>query len=126
MKNIAIFENQYHQVKTSFEVANKIFFNSELKYTQFNSSQELTPLNKIIEYELVIIDISLSSNSDKDGFDLIKEILKIEDRPKILILTGNSNIIEGLKKRELPEIPILMKPVDPIDIKDKIKLVLDM
>jgi CheY-like chemotaxis protein len=117
---IAIFENQFHQVKIQFEVANKLFFNDELIFTHFNSSQELQPIAKVNDFDLLIIDISLSSNSDLDGFDLIKEIVKLEKRPKILILTGNSNIEEGLEKRGLPIFPILSKPVGPLDIKEKI------
>lgn len=120
---IAIFENQYNQVRIQFEVANKVFFNDSLEYSQFNSSQDL-PITEIVRFNLVIIDISLSSNSDMDGFDLISEIIKIKNHPKLLILTGNSNILEGLKKRDLPTIPILMKPIDPLDIEKKIKEVL--
>lgn len=117
---IAVFENQWHQVKTQFEVANRIFFNDTLEYSQYNSSQELTPFDKIFSFDLIIIDISLSSNSDLDGFDLIQKIYQHEIHPKILILTGNSNIKENLENRELPTIPVLMKPVDVLDIKDKI------
>lgn len=124
MKKIAVFENQYHQVKIQFDVANKIFFDDKLEYHQFNSSQDYTPISNISEFNLVIIDISLSSNSDKDGFDLIEDILSQNNPPKILILTGNSNIKENLKKRGLPDLPILMKPIDPIDIKENISLLL--
>jgi hypothetical protein len=46
--------------------------------------------------------------------------------PKILILTGNSNIKENLKKRSLPDLPILMKPIDPIDIKVNVNKLLDI
>ena len=118
---VAIFENQFNQVKIQFDVAKKIFFNDQFDYDQFNSSQEFGSLVNLRNYDLVIVDISLSSNSDLDGYDLISEILKLENYPKILILTGNGNIVENLKKRDLPEIPILMKPIDAIDIKDKIK-----
>lgn len=117
---IAIFENQWHQVKTQFEVANKVYFKDELKYTQYNSSQELTPFEDLYNFDLVIIDISLSSNSDLDGFDLIQKILEKEIHPKLLLLTGNSNILENLSNRKLPKIPVLMKPVDVLDIKNKI------
>jgi len=121
---IAIFENQFHQVKTQFDVANRIYFQDTLKYDQFNSSQDLKPLEAILNYDLVIVDISLSSNSDLDGFDLIKGIMELKTHPKILILTGNSNIKENLQNRHLPKIPILMKPVDVIDISNKIKEVM--
>jgi len=124
LKRIAIFENQYNQVKIQFEVANKIFFNDTLQYTQFNSSQDYQPIENIVEFDLVIVDISLSSNSDLDGFDLITTILLLADPPKILILTGNSNIKENLKKRQLPDLPILMKPIDPIDIQKNISALL--
>jgi ActR/RegA family two-component response regulator len=117
---IAIFENQWNQVKTQFEVANKVYFNDELIYTQYNSSQELKPFEDLYNFDLVIIDISLSSNSDLDGFDLISKILERELHPRLLILTGNSNILENLGNRNLPRIPVLMKPVDVLDIKNKI------
>lgn len=117
---VVIFENQFYQVKIQFDVANRIFFNNKIEYVQFNSSQEFGALNNIINYDLAIIDISLSSNSDLDGYDLITQISEVENHPKILILTGNSSIEQNLKKRNLPSIPILMKPVDAIDIRDKI------
>ena len=118
---ILIFENQFNQVQIQFEVANKIFFEDKLEYKQVNSSQEFGSINNVVDYDLIIVDISLSSNSDLDGYDLITEILEIENPPKILILTGNSNISENLKKRGLPQIPVLMKPVDALDIKKKIE-----
>jgi len=118
---IAIFENQYYQVQRQFNVANRIFYNDRLEYSQFNSSNEFGSIHQILDYDLVIIDISLSTNSDLDGFDLIEEILKIEDHPKILILTANSKIEENIEERGLPKIPILMKPVDFKDIYNKIE-----
>ncbi|MFN8229482.1 MAG: response regulator [Bacteroidia bacterium] len=123
---IIIFENQFHQVKVQFEIANKLFFKDQLIFEQYNAAQEFQPLSKIVDYDLAIIDISLSSNSKLDGFDLISEIIKIEKRPRILILTGNSNIEEGLEKRGLPKFLILYKPVDPIDIANKIKACLNI
>lgn len=121
---IAIFENQYNQVKIQFDVANHIFFNDRLQYEQFNSSQDFVNLSDIVNYRLVIVDISLSSNSDKDGFDLIAEILKVVNHPPILILTANGTVKDSLARRNLPDIPVLMKPVDPIDIKKKISDIL--
>ena len=117
---VAVFENQYHQVEIQFEVANRIYFNDSLDFDQFNSSQDLSPLSKIANYDLVIVDISLSSNSDMDGYNLITEIIKVENHPKILIMTGNSNVEERLLRIGLDSIPILVKPIDPKDIRDKI------
>lgn len=113
---IAIFENQYEQIRHQFEIANKLFFNDELVIDQFNSSQSLVPISKITDYNLVLVDISLSSNSDRDGFNLIAQIKKVPNYPKIAILTGNSYIEESLKTKELGDIPVIHKPVDPEDV----------
>jgi DNA-binding NtrC family response regulator len=123
---IAIFENQYQQVKEQFDIVKRIFFKDQLEIEQYNSSQQFKEINKISEYSLFIIDISLSSNSDKDGYNLISKILKIPNHPPIIILTGNYNIESGLKEMNLPNLPIIEKPVDPIDIYNKIKEVLKL
>lgn len=116
---VAIFENQFGQVQTQFDIVKNLFFDNKLEYIHFNSSQEIGDINKISDYDLAVIDISLSSSSDKDGYNLISEILKLPKHPKIIILTGNSKIEEGLKERNLPALPIIKKPVDALDIRDK-------
>ncbi|HTA63765.1 MAG TPA: response regulator [Bacteroidia bacterium] len=121
---IALFENELHKVEVQFDICNKVFFKDSLEINTFTNSQVFGDINEISNYDLAIIDISLSSHSDKDGYNLIAQILKLQKQPKLLILTGSGNIQSGLEERKLPFIPIMEKPVDAVDIANKIKEVM--
>lgn len=121
---IAIFENEYEQVRTSFELVNELFFENSLKYDVFVSSQDFGDFKNIIQYSLILIDIDLSLKSELDGYSLIKEILKIKTNAKIIILTGASRVSEKLKELKMPNYPILLKPLSYQNIYDEFKKIL--
>ena len=112
---IAVFENEYKSVKNAFEVANLLNFNSELIIKNFASSQAFE-FSEIQNYSVIFIDIDLSTQSHLDGFALIQKIVSnfpsLTDR--IVILTGNNQINEALKERniKIKNIKIINKPTD--------------
>lgn len=111
---IAIFENEYDTIEIAFKYLNKKYFNFSLKIENYPSSDSFTEIKKLQDYELIIIDLDLSSQSSLDGFGLIKKIERTLEEPyKILILTGqalsdNYNIENGLLKKY----PVLEKPIN--------------
>jgi len=112
---IAIFENEYESVRFAFEAANLINFDDKLEFKIFPSSQTSESYN-MEDYEVIFIDIDLSSKSILDGYGLIK---KITDKNKnlhnrIVVLTGNNKISESLSSMGINTIAlqILIKPTD--------------
>lgn len=113
--NIAIFENEYESVKVSFEAANLIYFDNKIEFTVYPSSQS-ADLSKINDYDVVFIDIDLSSKSDLDGYSLIEKISNTypDVEKRMVVLTGNNKIVESLNLRGLyiKDLQIIIKPTD--------------
>ncbi len=122
---ILIFENEFIYLDTTFRYVNKLYFNDELDYEVFASSQDFGSLNNVINYDLVIVDISLAKRSVLDGYGLLKKLNEIEfDNNKIVIMTGNHQIKEGLVDKGLQfDYKILTKPIDITDLIEVIKTV---
>lgn len=112
---IAVFENEYQSVSGAFNAANFLNFENSLDIHVFPSSQS-TMLPEIVNFDVIFIDIDLSSKSELDGYSLIQQLQKLEDKinKKIVILTGNNKIIESLNLRKLnsTDISIIIKPTD--------------
>ncbi len=99
MDRIAIFENEYKNVESSFDAVNLLYFDNKLKFEVFKTSQEFGDLERIIDYSCVIVDIDLTAKSELDGYQLISQMLKVENVPKIIVLTGHIDIKAQLEKR---------------------------
>ena len=90
-KNIAIFENEQAEIEGAFEYLNLKYYNGGLDYKFFPSSQSFGDLEALKAYDLVIVDIDLSSKSELDGFRLIQRIENtVSPVPNILIITGHA------------------------------------
>ncbi len=118
---IAIFENEYDSVKGAFLAANAINFDSSFEIDNFPSSQSI-PLDQVVNYDVIFIDIDLSSKSLLDGYSLIQKLQAISKgvkiNEKIVILTGNNRIIESLKQKNINHsgIQMIIKPTDYIEL----------
>jgi DNA-binding response OmpR family regulator len=64
-------------------------------------------------FDLVFLDLQMP---DRDGLDLLPEILNIAPGMPVLILTANSTSEKALEARRLGACEILLKPVDPCQI----------
>ena len=121
---IAIFENEYESVKGAFEVANLLEFGGQLDIQAFVSSQNAR-FQEIGMFDVIFIDIDLSSKSKLDGFGVIEEICEIDVNliNRIIILTGNNKIEEILSERNIPkdQLQIIIKPTDYEEISNSIK-----
>jgi CheY-like chemotaxis protein len=112
---IAVFENEYQSVSGAFNTANLMTFGNAMEIEVFPSSQSAS-LGKIISYDVIFIDIDLSSKSDLDGYSLIQQLQQLDNNinTKIVILTGNNKIKESLTTRKIDsiDISIIVKPTD--------------
>lgn len=121
---IVVFENEYNSVRGAFDAANLINFDRRLEITQYPSSQNAN-LHKINEFDVIFIDIDLSSKSELDGYSLIKKLKEIHSRiaQKIVILTGNNKIKQSLDLKHLNsnEFKLIIKPTDFVEITKVIK-----
>lgn len=111
---IAVFENEFNLLIDDFNIANYGFFDSNLKYDVFESSQKFgQTFDKIHDYDLSFIDVDLSKSSEYDGLTLIHKLLEVGyNTERMVILTGHSTIEEKSKSRNLPKLEILKKPID--------------
>jgi len=109
---VAIFENEYEELRRAFDGFNLIYFAKKLTFTVFANSQDIT-IEELSDYDYIVVDIDLSVNSHLDGFQLIEKIIhtKSLENIKLIILTGQPTIKEKLKQKKLPQFPIIQKPV---------------
>jgi CheY-like chemotaxis protein len=117
---VAIFENEFNEMKPAFDGFNLLYFNKSLDYEVFQSSQSFGDLKYLSSYDYLLMDIDLSVQSQMDGFQLMTEILKDQTivNLKPIILTGQPLIKEKLRSKKLPEFPIINKPLVYTQIND--------
>ncbi|KAF2515885.1 response regulator [Flavobacterium zhairuonense] len=125
---VAIFENEYESVRVSFETANLIYFDNKIDFSVYPSSQS-ADLTKINDYDVIFIDIDLSSKSELDGYSLIEKITSINQDigKRIIVLTGNNKIVESLNSRGLyiNNLKVIIKPTDYEEVSKNINKVLN-
>ncbi len=109
---IAIFENETSMVEGAFDALNLAFFGNRIMYKYFINSQDAKPYESLKEFDLIFIDIQLTAKSELDGFNLIATLLPIVGEKKMAIITGFSKNEGILAELGLPNIPIIIKPVD--------------
>jgi hypothetical protein len=109
---LAIFENEFNNLKASFDAINLLHFNNEAVIDVFETFQSFKNLSDLISYDYVLIDLDLSAKSNKDGYEIIKELLNLKfPLKKLFILTGHVNVKEKLMEKGLPDISIIQKPL---------------
>ncbi|HKI08920.1 MAG TPA: response regulator [Nitrososphaeraceae archaeon] len=70
-----------------------------LSVDAFNNSSEVLKVFKPHFYDLVILDIAMP---DMDGFDLYRELKKLDSDVKVCLLTATGYIIHGNRKLYYP------------------------
>lgn len=119
MKKVLIVEDEYEQVRTSFEYVNAIHLSSSLELTQAAKSQDIN-FSDLPNYDYIFLDITLAKKSHLDGYDILKKI-ESENIPvkKLVIMTGNNKISETLASKGINRhYDILNKPIDFKDLED--------
>ena len=125
MKNrILVVEDQMDSLRSAFRIANVRKFGDNLSIVSVPRSQDIIYDKLRDDYDLVFIDITLAKQSQKNGFGVIRDILNNDYFPKdkIIILSANTQIKDGLRKSNLPEdIAIMHKPVLFVDLEKKLE-----
>ena len=124
---ILIFENEFIYLDTAFKYVNEIYFDNSLEYEVHANSQDFKSFNKISDYNIVIVDISLAIKSILDGYGILKKLLELNyNSSNILIMTGNHQIKEILKDKGLnEEYKILTKPIDIFELKNALNSIIN-
>ncbi len=119
---IAVFENEIGIIMRSFEAINLIFFNKEIEFKYYDTSQRFGDLNGLVEYDVVIVDIDLSLNSKFTGYQIIQEMnSRGQDISKIIVITGHHNVKERLLEIGTPDVPIISKPINIKNLAEAIR-----
>lgn len=109
---ILVFEDEYKEIEGLLDYVNFKYFNNKIEFTNYPTSQDFGDLNKIEEYDIIIVDIQLDFKSQKDGIALITEIQRLDKNKNIFIITGKrGNIKEELKDKGL-YLKVVDKPLD--------------
>ena len=111
---IAIFENEYETIENAFKYLNMKYYGNSLTFTNYPRSNSINNVTELSPFNLVIIDLDLSSASELDGFGLIKKIERDPTTiPNILILTGQQLSEDYAKDQGLQKnYPVLEKPIN--------------
>lgn len=112
---IVIFENEFVAIENTFRYLNKKKFGNKLIIDDYPRSQSISNTKKLLDYDLIIIDIDLSSKSELDGYGLIRKIESElgESSPPILILTGQEIPKDYANANNLSkEYDVLEKPIN--------------
>lgn len=121
---ILIIENEYESVKPVFLAIERLVLREPLDITQCDKSQNI-PWDTLDLYDAILLDISLATKSDLDGYGILSKIN--QENPNLLnriaIITGNDKIVEMLKERGLDNcsVKIFEKPLRYKDIAAFIK-----
>ena len=114
---VAVFENELEGFKNSFEAINLLFFDGQIEYKFYTKFESLGAIDKIPQFDFVIVDLELAPRSQYDGFQVIDMIEEEKHRqekenPKILIFSGKRDLLDTLKKEKEIRYPVLYKPID--------------
>ncbi|MBD5194761.1 MAG: hypothetical protein HDS84_04780 [Bacteroidales bacterium] len=113
-KRILVIEDEVNTVKNAFKLANIRKYGGGLEIKYESRSQDINYPSLRQDFDLVFVDITLANRSLKNGYGVIKDMLanNLFPKDKIIVLTGNREILEGLKQNGLPEdLEVLPKPL---------------
>lgn len=116
---ILIFENQVHEAVEAFTSVNVLDFDSKLEFEWIKKSQDFKNWNELNTYNLIFVDIDLSTKSLKDGFGVIDDLINKHNYKNIIVMTGH-DVEYKLNELGLNYLKILKKPIILKDLKDLI------
>lgn len=112
-KKILVIEDQKDSIQSAFDFANMIRFSGELKFDYISKSQNIPYAELRDKYQMIFVDITLADKSQKNGYGIIMDILHNDwfDKNNIIVLTGNSQVREGLEQNGITEsFEVVFKP----------------
>jgi DNA-binding response OmpR family regulator len=122
-----IIEDEYFLVNRSFEYLNLAYFANAATLKNIEKSQDSPPMDELLTYDWIFIDISLHKSSVQDGYFIAKGIGSHRKgvKPKIVIMTGSDSVEAKLAENGLSGmgISVLKKPISYRKLKDILGLV---
>lgn len=112
---ILLVEDEIVNNEGAFKIANAYKFDGKLKF-EFKPKSQDVEFEFLQQYALVIVDITLAKKSEMDGYGVVKKILEenLYPKEKLIILTGNNKVEEGLLERGIDANGIMIeyKPIN--------------
>lgn len=128
-KKILIFEDEWVTIRGSFEMANIYAFEGSLEFEVKVKSQDASFDLWKDKYSAVFIDITLAKNTKLDGYNIFRKIKesKLMDLKRVVILTGNSKVVEKLKEMQIydEQVMIIYKPLDFVELSTCLRKILN-
>jgi len=124
---VLIFENEVYLIENTFKTINLLYYGNTLEIKYAQTSQEIYPIENVLDYDLIIVDIDLTSKSNKDGITIIQDINDFNSTilNKTFVLTGSSKVKDRLVSLGFNSITVLNKPSNYKEIYSEMKKVLD-
>ncbi len=124
---VLIFENEVYLIENTFKTINLLYFGNTLEIRYARTSQEIYPVVNISDYDIIIVDIDLSSKSHKDGIAIIQDInnFDVSLLSKTFVLTGSTKVKDRLISLGFNSITVINKPSNYNEIYKAMKKVLD-
>ena len=97
----------------------QLFVGAKIQVDTFADPKEALSSFKAGVYDLLLLDIRMQ---DMNGFELYKELKKIDDKPKVCFMTAYELYYEALKK-DFPKLDVgcfMKKPISIEDLATKI------
>jgi DNA-binding response OmpR family regulator len=111
---ILVFENEFDAIENAFKYLNLKEYSNSLIVDDHPRSQSIGDINNINDYDIVFIDLDLSTRSNLDGFGLIRKIeSELSTYPELVILTGQDVPEDYVSANSLKKkYRILEKPIN--------------
>ena len=124
---VLIFENEVYLIENTFKTINLLYYGNTLEIKYAQTSQEIYPIENVLDYDLIIVDIDLTSKSNKDGITIIQDINDFNSTilNMTFVLTGSSKVKDRLVSLGFNSITVLNKPSNYKEIYSEMKKVLD-
>ncbi len=109
---VLIFENEVYLIENTFKTINLLYYDDSLDITYAMTSQEVYPIQNLANYDLIIVDIDLSSRSKKDGIAILQDIkdFNADLLNRAFVLTGSTKIKDKLISLGLETVKVINKP----------------
>ena len=117
---LAIFENEQSQVEGAFNFLNRRYYGGNLEISYFSNSQSGKPYEDLEKFDIIFVDIELSTTSELDGFKLLAKLNEVGLSNRLVVLTGFSKVEQNLKEYNLPNYEVVQKPFSFLRLKEVI------
>jgi len=128
-KKILFFEDQFDNIKSAVDWANRKDFQNTLEVDCVVKTDEKYDFAKTAAvYDVIFVDIELANRSCDDGIGVINKLIAASGtvKNKIVVISGHSEVKEFLSSAGLSKLPVLEKPISKAGLVFEIMRVLKL